>query len=155
MKFRYRRYRTGLAPALTGGTVARPEIPLRIIGPSGTIKVDALADTGADMTLFPRSFAARIGVPVDESIRWPMGGIAGQVVEASPGEVDLEVADEATSHRWRATVAFVDYPPGAHESVILGHSGFLNHFRVIFDGPGRELEIRTTSTLDGPTIEDA
>lgn len=145
MKFPYRQYRTRLAPTVTGGLVVRPEISVKVVGPVDEVSTDALTDTGADMTLFPRSIARRIGVAVDDSVRWPMGGVAGSVFEASPGDVELEISDGTSSHRWKATVAFVDYPDGVERLAILGHAGFFDHFRVTFDGPARELEI-----LPGP-----
>jgi predicted aspartyl protease len=142
MRFRYQRYRTRLAITLTGGFVARPEIAVKVVGPAGAVKVDALVDTGSDITLFPRSLATLIGAAVDDSVRWSIGGFAGQVIEASPGVVKLEISDGISSHHWRTTVAFVSYPDGAERLAILGHRGFFDHLRVTFDGPAQELEIQ-------------
>ncbi len=149
MKFRYRRYKARSSSALRGAIVARPEIPVIVIGPSGNRSLLALVDTGADLTMLPRSVAGLVGAPVDDTIRWPVGGFAGEVVEASPGDVELEISDGLSFHRWRATVAFVDYPAGAEESTILGHAGFLDFFRVLFDGPAGELEILSTPAFGG------
>jgi hypothetical protein len=51
--------------------------------------------------------------------------------------------------RWKATIAFVNYPTEAEESSILGHAGFFDFFRVIFDGPSKELEVHPTVTFSG------
>ena len=115
-----------------------------VIGPPGTASVLALVDTGADVTLLPRSIAGRIGATVEDTVRWPVGGFGGQVIEASPGDVELGITWDGSSIRWKATIAFVDYPAGAEESSILGHAGFLDFFRVIFDSPAKELEIQLT-----------
>jgi len=148
MRFRYQRYRmkSTLSP---GGIVARPEISVKVMGPTGSVKLDALVDTGSDLTLIPLWIAGQIGVTIDNSVRWPLGGIAGQVIEASPGHVDLEISSKGSFFRWTTVVMFVDYPAGSKATTILGHSGFLDFFRVIFDGPAGELEVELTPAFGG------
>jgi hypothetical protein len=148
MRFRYQRYRTK-SPVLPGGIVTRPEISVKVICPAGSVKLDALVDTGSDLTLLPRWVAGQIGVAVDDTMRWPVGGIAGQTLEASPGDLELEIASDGSSYRLATTVAFVNYPAGSKAMVILGHSGFLDYFRVTFDGPAMELEIEVPPALGG------
>ena len=116
-----------------------------VVGLTGTYSVLALVDSGADVTLLPRSVASSIGAAVDDTIRWPVGGFGGQVIDASPGDVDLEITWDGSSIRWNATIAFVNYPAGAEEVSILGHAGFFDFFRVLFDGPAKELEIHLMS----------
>ena len=152
MRFGYQRYRTK-SPVLTGGIVTRPEIPVKVIGPSGAVKVEALVDTGSDLTLMPRWVAEQIGVTVDDGVRWPLGGIAGQVLAASPGVVELEITSSGSTCRWTATVAFVNDPAGSKSTVILGHSGFLDNFLVTFDGPAKELEIQVTPAFGGTSSQ--
>jgi hypothetical protein len=116
-----------------------------VVGLTGTYSVLALVDSGADVTLLPRSVASSIGAAVDDTIRWPVGGFGGQVIDASPGNVDLEITRDGSTIRWNATIAFVNYPAGAEEVSILGHAGFFDFFRVLFDGPAKELEIHLMS----------
>lgn len=131
---------------------------MTLMGDLSSIKVDAVVDTGADLTLFPRSVATVIGAVVDDSIRWPVGGVGGQSINASPGVVQLEIADGASRFSWRPTVGFVDYPRPALELSILGHAAFLEYFEVLFDGPAAEVEIRGTSAFPGsanhPSADD-
>ena len=148
MRFGYQRYRTK-SPVLPGGIVTRPEIPVKVIGPSGAVKLEVLVDTGSDLTLIPRWIAGHIGATVDDTARWPLGGIAGQVVEASPGDVELEITSNGSFCRWTTAVAFVNYPAGSKATAILGHSGFLDYFRVTFDGLARELEVQVTQAFGG------
>ncbi len=89
-------------------------------------------------------------VKIDDSVRWAVGGLAGQAIEASLGEVELEITDGISSDRWGATVAFVDDPDGAEALAILGHVGVFAHFRVTFDGPAQELEIQPGPASGGP-----
>jgi hypothetical protein len=149
VKFPYRRYRARSSTVFHQGIVTRPEILLDVVGPTGTASVLALVDTGSDLTLLPRSVAGRIGVAINDTDHWPVGGFGGQVIEASPGDVDLEITWDGSSIRWKATIAFVNYPAGAEESSILGHAGFFDFFRVLFDGPAKELEIHPAPDLGG------
>ncbi len=149
MKFPYRSYQVMPTPTLPGGILSRPEIPLHITGPGGTISVLALVDTGADETLLPRSVGDDVGAIIDDSIRWPLGGIAGQEIHASPGEVELKLMGPDRSYRWTVTVAFVSFPDPADEQAILGHAGFLASFRALFDGESGELEIQPVATFPG------
>jgi predicted aspartyl protease len=149
LKFGYRRYQTRNSTKFHQGIVSRPEILVEIIGPGRVVSVLALVDTGADLTLLPRSIAAKIGATVDDTIRWPVGGFGGQAIDASPGEVDLEFQGGGFAIRWKATIAFVNYPTEAEESSILGHAGFFDFFRVIFDGSAKDLEIHPIHTFPG------
>lgn len=148
MRFPYQQYRMK-STVLPGGIVRRPEISVKLIGPAGAIKVDALVDTGSDLTLMPRWIAGQIGATVDDKARSPLGGITGQVVQVSPGDVELEITSNGSYFRWATAVMFVNYPPGSKATVILGHSGFLDFFRVTFDGSARELEIQITPSFGG------
>jgi predicted aspartyl protease len=148
MRFRYQRYRMK-SPALPGVIINRPEISVKVNGPAGVVTLDAVVDTGSDLTLIPRWVAGQIGATVDDTRRWPLGGIAGQVIEASPGDVELEISSDGTFFRWTTAVVFVKYPAGSKATTILGHSGFLDFFRVTFDGSARELEVEVTSAFSG------
>lgn len=148
MRFAYQKYRTK-SPVLPGGIVARPEISVKVIGPVGPVTLDALVDTGSDLTIIPLWVASQIGVDVDASPRWPLAGLAGQVAEASPGDVELEITSAGSFFRWTTAVSFVAHPAGSKATAILGHSGFLDFFRVTFDGPAMELEIEATPAFGG------
>jgi predicted aspartyl protease len=149
VRFPYRRYRARSSTVFHQGIVTRPELLVDVVGPAGTVSVLALVDTGSDVTLLPRSVAGRIGAVIDDNVRWPVGGFGGRVIEASPGQVELEILGDTSSIRWKATIAFVYYPAGAEESSLLGHAGFFDFFRVTFDGPARELEIQLTPVFGG------
>jgi len=149
MKFPYWSYQVTPTPTLPGGLLSRPEVPLRVTGPAGTVCVLTLVDSGADETLLPRSIGDAVGAVIDDSVTWPMGGIAGEEVHASPGEVDLELMSLGQSYRWTVTVAFVSFPDPADEAAILGHVGCLMFFRTTFDGEAGELEIQPASAFPG------
>jgi hypothetical protein len=149
MRFPYWTYHVTPTPTLPGGLLSRPEVPLRITGPAGTITLLTLVDSGADETLLPRSIGDAVGAVIDDSMTWPMGGIAGQEVHASPGEVELELTSLGQSCRWTVTVAFVSFSDPADEQAILGHVGCLAFFRATFDGAAGELDIEPASTFPG------
>ena len=148
MRFRYQRYRMK-SPESPGVIINRPEISVKVIGPAGVVKLDALVDTGSDLTLIPRWVAGQIGAIVDDTRRCPLGGLAGQVVEASPGDVELEISSNGSFFRWVTAVVFVNYPAGSKATTTLGYSGFLDFFRVTFDGSARELEVEVTPAFGG------
>jgi hypothetical protein len=47
------------------GKILEPSIPISIVGPSKSVGVMALLDSGADISLFPYSVAELIGAPLD------------------------------------------------------------------------------------------
>ena len=149
MRFPYWSYQVTPTPTLPSGLLSRPEVPLRITGPAGTITLLTLVDSGADETLFPRSIGDAVGAVIDDSVTWLMGGIGGQEVHASPGDVQLELMSPGQSYRWTVTVAFVSFSDPADEQAILGHVGCLAFFRTTFDGEAGELEMQPASTFPG------
>jgi hypothetical protein len=146
MRFAYR-------PALTvspGGMtyILRPIIPVLILGPQGSDLVFALVDTGSDECLFPRTLVPSLGVTVDDSQAIPFSGMSGSPLMASPGQVELEIADGTETYRWPAPVRFVS--AGALSSpAILGHAGFLDFFLAAFDGQRKELVLTTNALFPG------
>jgi hypothetical protein len=122
--------------------IYEPIALVRCVGPTRTYLIQGLVDTGASMTLLPHHYAARLGVAL--TARGQLR-TAGGMLPARFGELDIEVGSGRVVHRWRARVGFV---PRADNLAILGHDGFLDLFRVTFDGPARVL---TLSVSDGPT----
>jgi hypothetical protein len=148
MRFAYQQYHMK-SPAMPGVIINRPEISVKVIGLAGVVTLDAVVDTGSDLTLIPRWVAGQIGATVDDTRRWPLAGLAGHVIEASPGDVELEISSKGSFFRWTTAVVFVNYPAGSKVTTILGHSGFLDFFRATFDGSARELEIEVTPAFNG------
>lgn len=62
MIFPYVRHKVDPSLAIPSGEVARPEVPIRIIGPKGIAELSGLIDTGADHVFFPVSLAELRGI---------------------------------------------------------------------------------------------
>ncbi len=59
------------------------------------------------------------------------------------------MTDGNQTFRWSTKVGLVDFADPNDEVTIMGHAGFLDFFRVIFDGHLRTLEIELTPAFPG------
>lgn len=137
MRFPYQQYAVTPTPLYPDGVLYRPEVPIVIEGPLGTITMAALLDTGADETIFPKYIADELGIPMlEEDEPSKAAGFTGHQLEISHGEVGMALvdADGLLSHRFNATVGFCDFPNPESETVLFGHAGCLDSMRVVFDG---------------------
>jgi len=112
----------------------RPEIPVTIIGPAGWVTYIGLVDTGSDNTIFPKSVADYLRIRLEPASVGAATAFGGNRVEFQAGDVELRVAVDGESVRWPTPVCFFDFPTQEDETVILGHSGFLDYFLASFDG---------------------
>lgn len=145
MKFPYERYSVRFDQRRV--EIYRPVVYARIHGPDRVADLRCLVDTGADFTLFPRSLADKLGIPVDDSVSQAIFGISGTPLRAAPADTELELTDGVESYRWTATALFVSFPRPADQQTLFGHKGFLEYFTASFDGERRELELIPNSTL--------
>lgn len=149
MKFSYLQYLTQPSAMTPTGILHRPKVPLRIVGATRILPTWALVDPGSDDTLLPLSVGQLVGAKIDLMQTWQVEGIGGQAVAVTLGEVDFELTDGNQALRWTTKVGLVDFPDPNDEVTILGHAGFLDYFRVIFDGHLRTLEIEVTPAFPG------
>ena len=149
MKFYYRSYLTQPSATTPTGIVHRPEIPLRILGNTGAFPTWALVDPGSDETLLPLSIGHLVGAKMDTTQTWQTVGLGGQAVVVILGELRLALTDGLQTFRWSANVGFVDFADPKDEATLVGHAGFLDYFRVTFDGHLRTLEIEVTPAFAG------
>jgi len=99
--------------------IHEPIIPVRFVGPRHAYLIRGLVDTGASMTLVPRSYLTKLGLAPGERIRLRT---AAGALDIWLGTLDLELRSERAVHRWSARVGFV---PRADNLALLGHSGSL------------------------------
>jgi hypothetical protein len=126
--------------------VHEPIILVQFIGPARSYLIRGLLDTGASMTLIPRTYMTRLGVT-------PMGrgrlGTSAGSLRVQMGLLDLELGAGQTTLRWSARVGFI---PRADNLALLGHNGFLDHFSTTFDGLRRRVTLRPNGTAPPPSI---
>jgi hypothetical protein len=130
-------YRSVIAEPPNGGdlyVLRRPEIHISVLGPSRTGVYIGLVDTGSDHTILPMSIARYLGVNVEIDSGPIASGFGGQPVQLSVGEVSLGLQTEGEQVEWPAEVCFFEFPDAEDESLLLGHTGFLDYFSAKFDG---------------------
>jgi predicted aspartyl protease len=132
MNFPYIRHRVDASSAIPTGEIARPEIPVRMIGPHGSVEVTALIDTGADHVFLSVLLAELLGVEIDQSPAESAAGAGGNELKIWPGEVEIEVAESSEVYRWQTPVGFIETGDDL-AAAYLGHVGFLEHFKATFD----------------------
>jgi hypothetical protein len=138
--FPYVRHKVDESLAIPSGEIARPEVPIRIIGPNGVVEVSGLIDTGADHVFLPVLLAELLGVEVDVDAPEGARGAGEFELTIWPGEVELEIEGDGQSYRWGVHVGFIesgDDPAATY----LGQAGFLQHFRATFDTKESSVEL--------------
>ena len=118
-------------PTTVREAIHRPIVMLHVASSSGRfVNVDALVDTGADVSLFPNSMASKLGIELPTSPGLTIGSPIGSTTAYRLAEVQLEIRRPPDVLRWRTSIGFVDRPlPYA----ILGTRGFFEFFRLSYD----------------------
>jgi hypothetical protein len=154
LRFPYRTVSiTGAVPlSLPPGTTHRwrPVVPVtvRSLQTGRTQNVlRALADSGADDTIFPLYLAIGLGVTLlgDPATTAPILW-RGTPHTIRFGEVELMLNDGAASCRWRSVVAFSSAPLSF---ALLGQAGFLHYFNATFRGADRVTELEPVTSFPG------
>ena len=108
-------------------------------------RILALADTGADYCTFPREVGDALGIDVLSGRLDVMTGIGNVNYETYLHSITLSIG----GIEYRTDVAFSkdpDIPP----SSVLGHIGFFNHFKVLFNSYEEYLFIKHIPIIDDP-----
>ena len=65
----------------------------------------------------------------------------------SVGEVTRTLQAQGEEVRWATEVCFFEFPDLDEESLVLGHSGFLDYFSATFDGKSGTLTLEPNDEL--------
>jgi Aspartyl protease len=128
--------------------IHEPIIVVRFIGPRQTYLILGLLDTGASMTLVPRSYFHKLGMSAAPTERVRVRTVSGSV-DVLLGALDLELRSDRVKYRWSAQVGFV---PRADNLALLGHAGFLDHFSATFDGLRKRVTLKLKGTFPAPVF---
>ncbi|MFM9964175.1 MAG: retropepsin-like aspartic protease [Planctomycetaceae bacterium] len=113
-------------PTLAKDRIRRPIVPVRLLGPNGRWStIDALIDTGSDITLFPERLAERLGLNLAEASEFPLTSALGTVATYRAMELKLEVRRFPETVRWQGLVGFL---PRQMTYGLLGTQGFFEFF---------------------------
>jgi hypothetical protein len=130
-------YRSVIAEAPGGADyylLRRPEIPIAIEGPIRSGTYLGLVDTGSDHTILPMAIAQYLGVVVEPESGPPAMVFGGHRVQLAVGEVVFRLQTPDDVIKWTTEVCFFESREQDDDSLILGHSGFLDFFSATFDG---------------------
>ncbi len=147
MKFDYKVYPRDPAPGAPEGITFQPKIPVAVFGPTGKTRFDALVDTGADQTIFPRFNASNVGAELHERNSTHTNGIGGHSVKLFYAEgIELELRIDGEIYRWKAPVWFSE---SDESPALLGRKGFLEYFTATFDGDNHLLTLEPNKRFPG------
>ncbi len=122
-------------PAATR-TIRRPIIPVKVTGPKANLIIEALIDSGADMSLFDIEIAKAVGVDLRKVSKQQFGGIGKDTVTVYLTKIAVEVI--GTNHSVTIPVGFMK---GANVRGLLGQEGFFDNFKIIFNRANDSIEI--------------
>lgn len=137
MQFPYVPQQT-VQPAYTLGGARqrlRPIIAVIVGVPGQSFIADAVADSGADDTVFPSRIARRLGIDLDQAAQGIASGVGGATIPCRYASVSLRITDGIEIYEWPTTVAFADNIARG----LLGHVGFFDFFDVTFLGAAKEV----------------
>ena len=126
---------------LKKGNAFRPIIEVEIILKLKTVKLLALIDTGADITMANKDIAKKLGF--DFLFNKPTSTVTGVSGSKEPTwnqQVDLKISgfDEVFSSQ-------VIFMKSNNFTMLLGHTGFLEFFDITFQTSRKQFEIEIAS----------
>jgi hypothetical protein len=138
MTFDYPEYRVEPSPAAPGRTsLYRPVVRVRMSGPLASRTIWALLDTGADECYITEDVASKLGVsPISKDLG-AINSASGEM-RAWYGSLAIEIAEGEERHGFALTVGVV---PQDWSEMILGHTGFFEHFDARFSDVDRTVTL--------------
>lgn len=123
-----------------GNAVYRPSLPVMFVNGKQFAYMRAFVDSGADYTILPIVIAGHLGIKLNVKEKVSFIGAGGNPfnVYKSPVAIGHILRREGFRPiKWRAYVYFAESQP----AILLGNCGFLDRFKVILDGPKKEMEV--------------
>lgn len=107
------------------GVIYRPVISFEIKSRTGWIPILAYLDSGADVTILPRSFIDLLGVRFKEEDIKIIGGIGGGRVPVVVKEAKLKIGSKIIQSK--VAIALIQDIP-----YLLGREGVFEYFKICF-----------------------
>jgi hypothetical protein len=145
MRFAYRPYDIESSPADPSEEILRPALKVRVWGMNGPdrdVPLWGILDTGADECVLPFEVAERIEPAWSDGVGL-LTDYTGKPHVIQYGAAYFQIKIKNRLIRWAPVVAFDRHRED--REALWGVAGFLEHFRVTFDGPGRHFTIRLPS----------
>jgi predicted aspartyl protease len=125
MNFKYKSL-----PRKDGPPRKTPTIPVTFIGPSDSIDIVAILDSGADISVLPLEVGEQLGLDLTKN-RSPCGGIGGEV-ETAEDHVRVKIVQGHENYTFDIPVKVV-LDPKSSIPVLIGREGFFEEFEITFD----------------------
>ena len=116
--------------------LSRPLIPVTLFGPKGSIYIDTLIDSGADMCLFHSDIGRDIGLEIEKGEKEVFSGIEGGNVIVYVFPIYLQIV--GMNEKVEVKAGFTET---SGVSAILGQEGFFDNFHIKFQRNIHSIEI--------------
>jgi hypothetical protein len=120
--------------------VLLPLLKIRLSHSHETIQLDALIDSGANVSLFNVAVAQALGIDTEKGLKQEFFGISGDGIEAYFHTVRLQIV--GAKDTIDLAVGFT-HSPGV--GALLGQADFFQHHRVKFERYKERIEIKPAS----------
>lgn len=120
--------------------VFRPLIPITFKSNNKSFDGYALIDSSSDYNILPVKVAKSLGLDLSGQPSYSILAAGGKtfMLYKSPTEINHIIKKRGCKFiKWKSFVYFSE----SDGYILLGESGFLNEFKVTFDGKKREIEI--------------
>lgn len=134
MELRYQRRRQSLNPFAP--LSLKPFVEVSLSYKRRSVKVWALLDSGADVSIFHASLGTLLGINIEQGLKQSFRGISGQV-DGYFHEVTLGLVGEMNTIP--VAVAFGELEG---VSAILGQADFFQHHQITFERYNERIEIK-------------
>jgi hypothetical protein len=132
MKFKYKKY----------GSIFRPVIEITLKGEGGSVRYEALVDSGADICLFDAEIGKYIGIDITKGKAEEVFGVGGKCSVYYVHPIIIEVGGWS----YKINAGFMpDVAGRVMPYGIVGQKGFFDLFTVKFDNLKQEIELRSYS----------
>ena len=118
------------------GPIPEPRIELPLKLADGYVNVRFFLDTGADVSMLPRSAAADCGLDPAGARKMTVTGIEGGGVEVMVGEITVRIGELDVTVPCLFT-SNEDTPP------LLGRAGVLDRFSILLDPHGGKIVLES------------
>ena len=116
--------------------VSRPIIPVMLIGPKGTVIVDALIDSGADISMFHKDIGKEIGIDFAQGEQETFSGVEGGKMVCYMRDIHLQVV--GLNEKIKISAGFSDV---SGIFAILGQEGFFDRYKIKFEKDHNAIEV--------------